>query len=378
MSGAPILFAVGEKGAALTPPERAQVLAVERPVNPAAPLSEAQQRALVQAALDKPVAGPPLRELAKGKRRAVILAGDLARPAPYDIVLPAIVEALVAAEIRPSRIALAACPGGCGPLLGRAAIHRYGEEFCGEHEAVAWPDGGTPGTFYDSADLRIAIAPHLAGAAWPAFLAGDMAADFALELTLGNKAAIDIESARAFSPFDKNAADANHSSATSSDVWIGSGGGSPWEETLEEALLSLHHVRTDARTAVLFFSGAEGLGSARFARDIWSLIQQAEEILASGGRLGDGPAAPSVVSNRFDPATALASALSRYSTTVLLAPDLAGHSDGEELAERLDAATHVASRLVFCASEKQLWDALAVLHAGAFTLHAEPLGWRGR
>src|ERR1043165_7913014 len=139
MSGTPILFAAGPSGFELTVPEGVNLIQGTA-LDTSAPLSESVQRALVATALNVPESGPPLAKLAAIKRRAVILAGDLSRPAPYDIILPVVVETLVNAGIRPSRIAVHACPGKCGPLLGRAAIHRYGEEICATHEVAAWPD----------------------------------------------------------------------------------------------------------------------------------------------------------------------------------------------------------------------------------------------
>ena len=127
------------------------------------------------------------------------------------------------------------------------------------------------------------------------------------------------------------------------------------------------------KTAVLVFAGQEGLGSAHFTRDIWSLIEQANEVLSQGGSLGP-PSGPS----RYDPASTLADCLRRYSNTVLFSPGLAAHSEGEDLLERLEEAPRVAGRLALCSSQEQLWKALELLHGPRYSVYAEPLGWRGR
>ncbi len=371
-----ILFAAGSRGLALSVPECAALAHIENAIVEKPPLLEPTQRAVVVGALAAPVNGVPLKELAQGKRRAAILVGDLSRPAPYDIALPALLAVLVEAEIRPSRIAFMTCPGGCGPLLGRSAIHRYGEEICGDHEVVAWPAEGTPGALYDSADLRIAVAPHLDGIDFHAFLPPNVAVDFSLELTLGRGIQIEIESARAFGGATQPTVPQRFSAAPASvDVSIVSGGGAPWENTLEEALFSLHAPRVIARTAVLVFSGEEGLGASRFSRDVWGLIEQAEEVLAAGKSLG--APATTMISSAFDPANTLAECLKRYSNTILFSQGFAEHVDGDDLIARLEAAPHVAGRLNVCGSQTTLWNALALAHGGHYSLHAEPLGWRG-
>lgn len=371
------IFAAGPRGIALRPEGGARIAVPGRAPDTAPALGESEQRALIEAAL----IASPLRDIAAGKRRAVILAGDLARPAPYDIVLPALVAALVKMDIRPSRIAVAACPGGAGPLLGRAAIHRYGEEICGDHEVAAWPNpgtlgAGTPGDWFDTADLKIAVAPRVAGLSFNSFLPPYVSVDFSLELGLGKKIGIDLEFVRHREPGSAQKDDpSTASTAPACDVLLTSGGGAPWEETLEEALLSLHLAPCVSKTAVLIFSGVEGLGSGRFTRDVWDLIDQAQEFLAGGGLL---PApANGATGARFDPAAALAACLSRYSNTVLFAPELLQHPEGEDLLERLDAAPLVGARLALIGAQADLWKALALRHGPEYSVSTQPLGWRG-
>ncbi len=371
--GNSVMFAAGSRGLRLFIPAGATLLSANNTIADKPAESESAQRDRVAAALNAPVAGIPLKQFALGKRRVVVLVGDLSRPAPYDIALPALVAALVEANIRPSRIAFVACPGTCGPLLGRSAIHRYGEEICGDHEVIAWPSEGTPGALFDSADLRIAVAPHRDGVAFNAFLPEGAAVDFSLELTLGRSVQIEIESARAFSgksPYKtKSSAPKQTSSA---DVLIVSGGGASWEATLEEALLSLHAPTASAKTAVLVFSGEEGLGASRFTRDVWSLIEQAEEVLAAGKSLG----IPAENPCPFDAVNVLAECLKRYAHTVLFSHSFAEHPEGDDLIDRLEAAPHVAKRLGICANHAALWQLLELTHGPHYAIQSAPLGWR--
>ncbi len=371
----PILFAAGPNGTTLNVPDGVRLLPITSEIVPGPARSESEQRALVKAALEAPESGPALSKLASIKRRAAILVGDLSRPAPYDIALPVVIETLVAAGIRPSRIALFACPGGCGTLLGRAAIHRYGEEVCGDHEILAWPENFEPPPQFVNADLCIAIASASTLEPFKSFLPKHTPADFGIEISLGVNVAIDIQSVRAFSLQPGQIPQVlAQIEPVRADVWITSGGGAPWEETLEEAMQAIADTKyVIAKTAVLIFSGAEGLGSSRFARDIWSLIEQAEEVLAAGKSLGEPSNSP-----HFDPANVLADSLKQHASTILFSPALAEHFEGEDLIERLDATPHVAARLALCGTQENLWNALALLHGPNYTVAAEPLGWRGR
>src|SRR5579863_2053370 len=55
--------------------------------------------AAIEAALDGPIAGPSLAELATGKRSAAISVCDITRPAPNPVVLPPMLRRLLAAGI---------------------------------------------------------------------------------------------------------------------------------------------------------------------------------------------------------------------------------------------------------------------------------------
>lgn len=378
----PLLLAVGTQGLAVSVPQNVDLLPVEQPVVPGAALTATQQRELVRAALAQPRAGQPLRTLAHNHRRAVIVAGGLAQPAPYENVLPPVIQALVDAGIRPTRIALLVGPEG-GPVLGRGAIHRYGEEVVGEHELASWAgtEGG-PDPRYTAADLRLQVV--LAGYPPPYITAAlEPAPDLVLALQIGRKAQIDISGVETWERGQRERSEGRTTNerpegrTTNEDVLVTTGGGSDWEETLEEALLGLASASSGTppgATAVLAFSGSDGLGSAPFVRDLWALCGQAEELLANG----DLPQAPAEGDVFFDPAATLAVSLARFQHLVLFSPGLAQHSEGDELRERLAEWPRVAGRLQVCATEDELWPLLERLRGGTFRLRAVPLGWRGK
>ena len=378
-TGRSILLAIGS-GLRIAVPAGVDLLPVERPVQEGPALSLTEQQNIVQTAL------APLKELARGHRRVVILAGDLSLPAPYEIALPLIEGELIGAGIRATRIVMLACPGHAGPILGRAAVHRYGEHFVGDHECRAWAGSGVdnkePDPLYAAADLRIGLAPAFAGGGLEALSPNPhnehkLKLDFGIELGLGQKALIDIVSAHARIP----GVSRDEPQAGSANVVLTSGGGAEWEATLEEALLPLYQTLKEApssspdQTFVLALTGNEGLGSARFTLDLWALLQQAEEILASGGSLSspeDGTVAPPF----FEPAGVLAAALGRFNHLILFSAGLAEHHEGDDLTEHLANCPHLSGRVHFCASATVLWSLLNRFHGGNYKLAIQPLGWR--
>jgi len=372
-----IMLAVGARGLTVTVPNAVQLLPVAQPVEAGEALGVDAQQHLVREALDKPASGPPLKELAKGHRRAAILAGDLSLPAPYDIALSPVINALLAAEIRPSRICILAWPGAGGPLLGSAAIHRYGEEIAGEYELRAWQGTGQPDPSYAAADLRVALLPALP---WQA--AGSLKVEFGIALGLGRKLRMDIVSAHTGPELaaGKLEPETGNMKPGAAAVLL-SGGGADWETTLEEALLSLQIHKAAApgepplvrkQSVVLAFAGEEGLGSARFTGELWNLLQQAEEVLAAGHALH----VPGQAAGAFDPALTVARAMSVFEQLILLSPGLAQHEEGEELAERLAELPACGQRIRLCARQEEMWELLARALGAGYRLAVEPLGWR--
>ncbi len=79
-------------------------------LEPAAPRAAEEPAALAAAALDHPIAGPPLTELARGKRRVTLLVPDATRKAELPAVLPVLGEHLAAAGVPPASVTvLVAC-----------------------------------------------------------------------------------------------------------------------------------------------------------------------------------------------------------------------------------------------------------------------------
>jgi nickel-dependent lactate racemase len=90
-------------------------------LRPAAPRHAAPVAALVEAALDRPAEGPPLAELARGKRRVTVLVPDATRKASLPEVLPPLLGRLFQAGVGPDEITvLVAC--GTHPAAGGAQL----------------------------------------------------------------------------------------------------------------------------------------------------------------------------------------------------------------------------------------------------------------
>jgi nickel-dependent lactate racemase len=144
----------------------------------AEPLANVAQA--IEDALDAPVAGPPLSELAKGRRSAAISVCDITRPVPNRVVLPHVLKRLEAAGIARDAIAILIATGLHRPatqaeieeILGpeisgayRVANHRARE--LSEHRHLGSTAAGTP-VYIDerflSTDLHVTaglIEPHL-------------------------------------------------------------------------------------------------------------------------------------------------------------------------------------------------------------------------
>jgi nickel-dependent lactate racemase len=169
-------FAFGKTGLALDLPERFCYHVLE--ARSAVPLAD--PGAAIEWALDSPVAGPPLKQLATGKRSAAISVCDITRPAPNREVLPPLVARLKAAGIARERITILIATGLhrpateaeigeiCGEwATGRCRVVNHHARQPAEHRHLGDTASGTP-VFIDerflSADLHITlgfIEPHL-------------------------------------------------------------------------------------------------------------------------------------------------------------------------------------------------------------------------
>jgi nickel-dependent lactate racemase len=79
----------------VTPPAGCVPAVIEKRAMPVL----AEPRAAVEHALALPVDGPPLLDLARGKRSACILICDITRPVPNALFLPALIRTLLAAGV---------------------------------------------------------------------------------------------------------------------------------------------------------------------------------------------------------------------------------------------------------------------------------------
>jgi nickel-dependent lactate racemase len=115
-------------------------LSVELPTGPSYQILEARSAqplpdsiAAIEAALDSPIASPPLEELARGRESAAISVCDITRPAPNRLVLPPVLQRLVRAGIPRERITILIATG-----LHRPASDAEIREICGEAVAARY------------------------------------------------------------------------------------------------------------------------------------------------------------------------------------------------------------------------------------------------
>lgn len=362
-----ILIPQGRKALPLAVPESVTLL-LQRPLATEPPA--ARDAEVLAAAFAAPLAGPALRDLAAGKRRVCLLVGDESWPAPYEIALPALVRELTAAGIRPTRIALLTCPSPASPALGRDAIRRYGEEIVGEHEVQPYraAQGGGLDSRFDAADLRIAVLPALADSA--GMLPPGAAPHAVLAITPAPVSGQRLQAARFGVPAEVFRTLRNGPAGCPEHaVYLASGGGEPYDATLEDALAGLRRLPAGSPevTLVLGFEGSEGLGSSRFTLDLFDLLRLVDEGVPSHAQ---------AASKNWDPAGGLYELLRASRRLVLWSSGLAGHEDGDALMEVLAECPRLAERFVFAGDAGQLWAQLQAWHGDTYRLFAEPLGWR--
>lgn len=100
-------FAFGKHGLPLELPEGPEYHIVKVHSAPALPNVEEA----LETALDAPVAGLPLIEMARGKKTAAISVCDITRPAPNPITLPPMLERLHRAGIPPENVTICIATG---------------------------------------------------------------------------------------------------------------------------------------------------------------------------------------------------------------------------------------------------------------------------
>ena len=121
-----IELAFGKTGLPVDLPDQFRYRVLE--ARAARPLPDSQSS--LEAALEQPIARPPLAELARGKRSAAISVCDITRPAPNRLTLPPILRRLEEAGIPRDRITILIATG-----LHRPATPDEIREICGEQIA---------------------------------------------------------------------------------------------------------------------------------------------------------------------------------------------------------------------------------------------------
>jgi nickel-dependent lactate racemase len=87
------------------------------------PLSAEEIRDGLRTAVDS----PPLREMARGRRDAVVAVEDITRPAPLAELLPPILEEIHAGGVPPERTRIIIGSGGHSPMDRDALVRKLGE-----------------------------------------------------------------------------------------------------------------------------------------------------------------------------------------------------------------------------------------------------------
>lgn len=88
----------------------------------------AMGREELRTALDSPIGTPRLRELARGKKEAVIIFDDQTRPTRAADIAPLVLDELAAAGISNDKIRFVCALGLHGPMYRRHFIQKLGEE----------------------------------------------------------------------------------------------------------------------------------------------------------------------------------------------------------------------------------------------------------
>lgn len=100
----------GDNNLALSFPASWQIDLIGNQILPALTPSQ------ITEALQHPIQSGTLRELARGKRNALILVDDLSRPTPLDQILPVVLSELKEAGLQAHNITLLACGGTHPPI----------------------------------------------------------------------------------------------------------------------------------------------------------------------------------------------------------------------------------------------------------------------
>lgn len=145
-------------------------------LQPVEPLADVP--AAVREAIQSPIGSAPLRELARGKRKACIVVCDVTRPVPNAEILPVLLEVLDAYEVEAT---ILIATGTHRPNEGDELVRMLGDEIASsrrivnhvctdEHVDLGMSPHGIPvslNRWYVEADLRVTV-----GMIEPHFMAG--------------------------------------------------------------------------------------------------------------------------------------------------------------------------------------------------------------
>ena len=120
----------GHEKIGLVLPDRTLVLEPR----PMPPLEDPQ--GAVTAAMEEPIAGPPLRELAANRKQACIVISDNTRPVPNRVILPPLIETLHAAGLDRSRITILIATGTHRANTGKELEALVGPRIAAEYTII--------------------------------------------------------------------------------------------------------------------------------------------------------------------------------------------------------------------------------------------------
>jgi len=140
--------------------------------------TKAMGREEMREAIENPIGTPPLSEIAKGKKKAVILFDDFTRPTKAADIIPPLLDSLFDAGMKPEQICFISALGTHRPMTRNELAGKLGEDIVMNYAVYnhnAWDNlvdmgkssKGTPilvNQEYASCDLRIGIGciiPHV-------------------------------------------------------------------------------------------------------------------------------------------------------------------------------------------------------------------------
>lgn len=125
-------FAFGKTGLQLNFPEQFRYRVLE--ARSAEPLDDPQ--GAIATALLQPIAGPPLAEVAKGRKTAAISVCDITRPAPNKVVLPHVLRQLEAAGVPAEGVTFLIATGLHRPATDSEIVEILGSEIAAKYRVI--------------------------------------------------------------------------------------------------------------------------------------------------------------------------------------------------------------------------------------------------